>query len=252
VTDRGRAEDSHPHHVLVDVDQTSPGVPSAGLVGAFMLLFVCLGGVTFLAAAVSLVIVVTRRGRARRERMRQWMAQYGWTMTESPAVDWGNRLPGQNPGGVSRIICGTLGGRPVCVGDYSYTYRALADNTGRRGSARRAYVVVVVRLAEPGPTIAVERRGAFSKLARTLVGEGDAGTADPQFDRTFRVLGCDPMTAQRLLGPALRAAHLAGQVPPWSLQQTDLMTYYPGNIDRPEQIPRCAAPLVRVADLLGR
>ena len=60
------------------------------------------------------------------------------------------------------------------------------------------------------------------------------------------------MTAQRLLGPALRAAHLAGQVPPWSLQQTELMTYYPGNIDRPEQIPRCAAPLVRVADLLGR
>ncbi|TMM36125.1 MAG: hypothetical protein E6F99_16965 [Actinobacteria bacterium] len=119
----------------MDVDQTSPGVPSAGLVGAFMLLFVCLGGVTFLAAAVPLVIVVTRRGRARRERMRQWMAQYGWTMTESPAVDWGNRLPGQNPGGVSRIICGTLWGRPVCVGDYSYTYRALADNTGRRGPA---------------------------------------------------------------------------------------------------------------------
>lgn len=235
----------------MDVEQLAPGDLSAVPVAGVSLLLCCFSLVVFLGVTVALVTFVSRRHRARREHLRQWTAQYGWTINESPSVDWGARLPGGNTGGVSRTICGTFGGRPVCVGDYSHVDH-YQNNDGTRSPVRVGYVVVVVRLPTPYPTVAVQPRGALSKLARALTGDGGTGIGAADFDRRFRIVADDPLAAQRLLVPALVAAHLAGEVPPWSILQNELMTYYPGNIDRPEQIPGLAAPLVRVADLLGR
>jgi hypothetical protein len=58
--------------------------------------------------------------------------------------------------------------------------------------------------------------------------------------------------AHSLLGPALITEHLAGRVPEWSLADRDLLTWQYGYISSPAQIVTFAAPLVRVAQLLGR
>jgi hypothetical protein len=56
----------------------------------------------------------------------------------------------------------------------------------------------------------------------------------------------------RLLGPGLIDAHVAGRVPAWSLEGADLVTYEQGRLDGAESVAVRAAPLVRVATLLGR
>jgi hypothetical protein len=50
----------------------------------------------------------------------------------------------------------------------------------------------------------------------------------------------------------LAGEHVAGRVPPWSLQGAELLTYQSGRLDDPERIAGVAAPLIRVATLLGR
>jgi hypothetical protein len=50
----------------------------------------------------------------------------------------------------------------------------------------------------------------------------------------------------------LIAEHVAGRVPGWSLADRDLLTWRSGQIRSPDQIGMLAAPLVRVAQLLGR
>jgi hypothetical protein len=55
-----------------------------------------------------------------------------------------------------------------------------------------------------------------------------------------------------LFGPALTGEHLAGRLPLWSLSDGVLLTHRTGRVKDPSGAPAMAAPLVRVADLLGR
>ena len=113
-------------------------------------------------------------------------------------------------------------------------------------------VVVVVRLGRPYPLIAVDSRGAFSKLGRKLFGDGQAATGNDEFDRRFRIATKEPAIARQVVGPQLIAAHLAGTVPAWTVSGPELLTYREGTIDRPDRIPVLAEPTLRIADLLGR
>jgi hypothetical protein len=111
---------------------------------------------------------------------------------------------------------------------------------------------MVVRLAQSYHPIAIQPRTGMSKLGRRL-GKDDANaTGDDRFDRKFKVHASDPAYARQLVGPALVAEHLAGRVPPWNLYGNELLAYQPGRLDDPGQVPALVAPLIRVADLLGR
>jgi hypothetical protein len=46
------------------------------------------------------------------------------------------------------------------------------------------------------------------------------------------------------------AAHIAGEVPHWSLVGDELMTHRTGRIHNPARIPALVAPLLRIADLI--
>jgi hypothetical protein len=209
--------------------------------------FVALG----VAALAALVVTSVRAERRRRERIRQWAARNGWTVTERPAVDWGTRLPGGNRRGVSLLVSGVVSGWPVGVAEYSYQTTS-SDSDGSSSTTTHRYTVTVVRLAVSYPPLAVVSRGALSRLGRAVFGDKAAATGHDAFDRQFRVQARDPALARTLLGPALIAEHLAGRVPAWSLAGRDLLTWRSGWIKEPDQIATLAAPLVRVAELLGR
>ncbi|MEH1130656.1 hypothetical protein [Micromonospora sp. CPCC 206061] len=218
-----------------------------------------LGLVLLIAFVVVATVLGVRHERRRRAALRDWARRHGWRYVEEPRVDWMSRMPGTSRRRVTLALTGVLNGREVTVADYSYIRSSTSTTTGADGhsststsSTTHHFVVVVVSLPEPGPTLAVERRGGLSKLGRAILGDKPTALGDEQFDSKFRLTGPDPDTIRRYVGPALVAEHIAGRVPPWSLYGSQLLTYYEGSIDDPERIPAFAEPLVRVAHLLGR
>ena len=205
------------------------------------------------------VVASVRHERQRREALRQWAASSGWTHAERPATDWGSRLPGRNRRGVSLALSGVVGGYPVTVADYSYTETRTSTTHGAGGTASSStrstvhhFVVVVVRLPRPGPPIEVQPRHGLSKLGRAIFGDRATAIGYEPFDRAFRITAKDPAVVRQLVGPLLAGEHVAGQVPQWSLHGAELLTYQRGRLGDPALIPGLAAPLVRVATLLGR
>lgn len=199
---------------------------------------------------VLLIVFARRRERARQTLLQQWASDNGWSYVPSPSVDWMNRLPGRSRRGVSLLLSGTLSGRSVNVAEYSYTEsRMTTDSDGRSHttSETHRFIVVVVNLRRSLPDLEVRPRAGLSRLARTWFGAGTQSTET--FDQRFRVLG-DAAAAGRVIPPDLLAEHIAGTVPPWSVRNTELMTYARGRLQDPERIPDLVGPLLRVADHL--
>lgn len=213
-----------------------------------------LGGVVFVGLVVLVVfgvVAASRRERERQDRIRRWATQHGWRVAVSPTVDWVKRLPGGNRRGVSLLVSGQLRHRHVGVAEYSYSTES-TDSRGSSSTTTYNFIVIAVRLTASYPPLAVEARGALSRLGRAMFGDKPAATGHDNFDRRFRVQTRDPAYAHTMVGPALITEHLAGRVPEWSLAGHDLLAWQAGILEDPRQVPTLAAPLMRVADLLGR
>jgi hypothetical protein len=216
-------------------------------------------GQFFIALTVVVVIVLialtvwrARQERAREAEISQWAASRGWTVTpKAGAIEWTSRLPGTNRRGVSLILSGTVSGWPVRVAEYSYTTTSSSGPDGASSSTTHRYVVTAVRLAAWYAPVAVQPRGGISRLGKAIFGDNAAATGHPDFDRQVRVDTKDPATSHALVGPALIAEHLAGQIPAWSLAGQDLFAWQEGKITDPSRIEPPAAGLIRVATLIG-
>lgn len=216
--------------------------------------------VVAVAVLVGLVLAARatmRRERARRQQLAAWAAEHQWTYNHRPKGEWAwaARLPGHTRRGVSLVLSGMLEGYPATVAEYSYTTTSSGtDGSGNSTTNRTVHrlVVAVVRLRQAYPSVEVAPRGAVSRLTRSLFGEGQISTGDPEFDRRFRIRSPDPLTARGLLEPALVSAHLADRVPPWSIHGDELLSYRPGVLQGPDDVQRAVAPLLEVARLLGR
>jgi hypothetical protein len=201
---------------------------------------------------IALVVWRTRRERAREAEVSQWAASRGWTVTPRPGdIEWTSRLPGNNRRGVSLILSGTVYGWPVRVAEYSCTTSSSGPD-GASNSTTHRYVVTAVRLAAWYEPIAVESRGGISRLGHAIFGDNAAATGHADVDRQFRVQTKDPAISHGMVGPALIAEHLAGQIPTWSLAGQDLLAWQKGRISDPSRIEALAAGLIRVATLIGR
>ncbi|MGN9912781.1 hypothetical protein ACTMTJ_35130 [Phytohabitans sp. LJ34] len=211
-----------------------------------------LGGVLLVALLVLAVVHGVRQERRRVEALRAWAHAHQWRIVDSPQpVGWTSRVPGRNRRGVSRALVGVQQGHHVSVAEYRYTETTSTSNNST-SSTTHHFIVVVVHLDRPGATIAVQHRGALSKLGRSIFGDRATALGDERFDSRWRVSADDPTIVRGFLGPALVAEHIAGRVPHWSLQGTELVTYEHGRLTDPSRIPALVAPLLRVASLLGR
>jgi hypothetical protein len=178
-----------------------------------------------------------------------WAKRNGWEAAVRPRVAWTERLPGHNRWGVTMLLTGEAGGREIAVGNYTYT---TITETKPAMAKTHFLVVSVVRLPTPTASVSLHRRGPLSRFGRYLLGGSRIDTGNAKFDRKFRIRSKSRDEARSLIGPALIAEHLAGRVPTWSLQDGTLISYSHGQFRNPAHVPRRVAPLIRVADLLGR
>jgi hypothetical protein len=219
-------------------------------------IFLCIIG--FIAVTVVLGVLSVRQSRARMAALKDWALRNEWTVTWRPPVTWGNRMPGRNRRGVTLAVSGMINGRPVTIAEYSYTTSTTTTTgsagtggpTTRSSTTTHRYVVLVVRLSRSYPSVGVYHRGALSRLGRSLFGDKSTALGEEEFDRAFRVTADQPGLVSTVLSRDLVAAHLAGQVPEWSVEGTELMTYRAGSIAEPGAIPGEFAPLLVVADLI--
>lgn len=210
----------------------------------------CLGLVALLVVAI---VYSIRQERRRMAALRAWAHRHGWRVVDRPQAQWTSRMPGRNRRGVSLALVGTHQGHQVSVAEYKYTTTSTStSDSSTTSSTTHHYVVAVVHLDVPGAAIAVHPRGGLSKLGRTIFGDRATALGDERFDSQWRVSAQDPSVVRGFIGPLLAAEHIAGRLPHWSLQGTELITYERGRLTDPARIPALVAPLVRVASLLGR
>ncbi|MFE9327003.1 hypothetical protein ACIHDR_36355 [Nocardia sp. NPDC052278] len=219
-------------------------------------ILVLAGPILILVTLIVFVPLTIRAERERRRILRQWATQHGWTFADSSRARWVSRMPrGGRYLGVT--LTGQIAGRWVTVAEYRYETETVAATVGPRSASNRTttthhLIATVVVLDRPFPSVNVSTRGVLSKLGRTLFGDKPTATGDASFDSRFRINAVDPDFARWLVGKPLIDAHLAGTVPDWSLVGQELLTYRAGRLRDPSAIPTIAAPLLHVADLLGR
>jgi hypothetical protein len=211
-------------------------------------LVVCGGAV--LALLVLLIVLNHRREKARRQALERWAAGHEWQVIPRPEVDWGRRMPGRNKRGVSLAVSGMLHGRPATIAEYSYTTTTGTGAGTTTSTETHHYVLSLVVLRQAHPSVAVYQRTGLSKLGRTLFGDKPTAIGYEPFDRTYRVTAGDPGAVRAVLAPALVNAHVAGQLPMWSLEGRELLSFRRGRIGDPATIPNQLEPLLRVADLI--
>jgi hypothetical protein len=212
---------------------------------------VCFG--SLIALIVVLAVVSHRREKARQQALELWAMQHEWQISRRPQVDWGRRMPGRNKRGVTVALSGMIRGRPATIAEYYYTYTTTStDSSGRSSSTTRTYhyVLMVVPLRQPHPTVAVFRRGTMSRFGRALFGDKATALGYEPFDSEYRVAANDPRLVRSVLGPALVNEHIAGRLPDWSLEGRELLSFREGRIGEPASIPGQLEAVIRVADLI--
>src|ERR1043165_9172019 len=89
----------------------------------------------FVALIVVAAVISVRRERRRREALRGWAAQHGWSYVERPKTDWLARLPGHGRRSVSLMLSGVVDRYPVSVAEYSYTQTSTSTTRNADGSS---------------------------------------------------------------------------------------------------------------------
>lgn len=196
--------------------------------------------------------------RQRRERLSAWATTNGWTFAFRPAVTWVGRLPGRTGAEIAFALSTTIDGRPVTVAEYQYTERTTSTTTDAEGRSSSSssttthrLVVTVVRLHRRLPSTSVHSRGPHSRVTKAGPSPGETSSGHPDFDHAFRIRTERPDLVAWWCTPALRAAHLRGSVPVWSIHGDELLTYRHGQLKTPEEIPEQVRPVIALATLLG-
>ena len=211
----------------------------------------CFGVVVVLAIVAG--VVGHRREKARKEALQAWAVRNRWEYRLAPQQEWWRHLPGKNRRGVTLALTSVLGGRPVAVGEYSYTEShttSNADGSSSTSSTTHRFVVYVVRMRAAWPALTVRRRGGMSKLGRSLFGDRPTALGYEPFDSAYKISAERPEIVRVAFGQQLVADHVAGLLPEWSIFGDELMVVMSGRIGVPDELPGRFAPLLRIAGLL--
>jgi hypothetical protein len=198
-----------------------------GLAGVLVFVGVCLTGAAIRARFHSL-----RDRRAARE-LAHWEQTAGWEPTAwrwpwQPLVRWPDTVT------VLRAYQKKVDGSPVRTGELTFEDNGLGRAIDRR-AGRAAFAIVT--LPRPGPSRAVR---VFRDVPPRRPQE------DP-FEHRFQPVGLDQV------GPELRAAHVNGEIPPWTAVGDELFVFLPldGPL-RPADLEEAARSAIRVVSRLDR
>jgi hypothetical protein len=145
------------------VDGLGVEMDSSSLIAISIGCVFCVGG--FITLIVVSAVVANRRERARQDALRQWAAQHGWQVAQRPTVDWGRRMPGRNPRGVTLALSGTTGGPTIAV-----FRRGAMSRFGRSLFGNRATAIHRLRAVQHRLSSGRRRREARAVSARTTPG----------------------------------------------------------------------------------
>jgi hypothetical protein len=187
--------------------------------------------------------------RRRYGRVRRWAEANGWTVVESPQVNWPDRLPGG--GRVTLLLSGVVEGRSVAVGEYQHTHPSVTASRehSRHDTTTTSYVVAGVRLDRRYAPFSLHKTDLGEKVLRSIVGRSTVPLGYGPFDRKHRIVAANPADIPRYLTPPLVNDLTAGVAPLWSIQDTELIVYRLGTID-PSRIPAAATEAIRMAQVL--
>jgi hypothetical protein len=176
-----------------------------------------------------------REGRAARE-LAGWVAAGGWEPVPDRPWPWWGLVEHADTVTVLRAYRNRVAGLPVVTGELAFVDDALSTAVDRR----EGYAVfVVVTLPQPAPARAVRLRR--NPVSRRLDRD--------EFRRRFRPVGAEQ---HRLDDPELRAAHVRGEIPPWTLIEDELFAFVPLTAPlRPEHLEDAARRAIRVVHLFG-
>ena len=187
------------------------------------------------AVAAGALAVIRFRVLAARRALDRWDAQAGWSPVTG-RTEW----PWPDPGAVTvRTALGSVAqGHPVVVGELSWTSDGLRGSTDRSAGTGQ---FAIVRLPREYPSASVHRR---RQAPRERAGEDE-------FIRQFRVVLDDMSLGGRLTDPALHEAHVAGRIPPWTLEGDEIYTVVAtGRPLRPAAVADLTARMVLLVELL--
>jgi hypothetical protein len=220
-----------------------------------------------------------RTDRQNEAMLEQWAVQNRWGISRNASLPFEVGGPDDGQGSATILLHTTVNGRPVAVADY--WYRRWHNSWDSEAAAHRQMIrrtVTTVRLPRSYPRMSVKVRtggggwGAFNAvmcaigrasdpvgsalgdLQQRILGPKTTGVSVgyAPFDDEFEIQAGDPDLARRLIGRALVDEHVAGRVPTWTVQGSDLYTLQGSSPIVPEEIPGTLSSLLRVADLLGR
>ncbi|MEU8610290.1 hypothetical protein AB0C29_20095 [Actinoplanes sp. NPDC048791] len=200
------------------------------------------GGIGFLV--VIGVISVTAIGRAslqgrRRQRaadeLRHWERTAGW----EPAPwrwPWQSLVRWPETVTVLRAYAKRVDGFAVRTGLLEFDDNGLGTTVDRR-SGRAAFAIVA--LPRPVPSMGVRVHRLPGRLR----------DGEDEFLHRFQPVGAD---TERLGDPLLRAAHLRGDIPPWTVIGEELFAFVPLDAPlRPDDLEKAVGKAIRVVRLLG-
>ena len=135
---------------------------------------------------------------------------------------------------------GFRSGRRVTVAHYWYQTTSTTSHTDSDGHRRtttststHALAVIVIWLAARYPAVELQGRGLGRgwglALSRAVGREPPNLTGNEQFDRRYRIRGAAP-DASALVTPRVISAYLAGDLPPWRLNGSQLVITWPGPV----------------------
>jgi hypothetical protein len=220
-----------------------------GLLLAFVVLRVAVfalndvfGGIGFLV--VIGLIGVAAFGRAHRQgrrkqraadELRHWERTAGW----EPAAwrwPWQSLVRWPETVTVLRAYAKRVDGFPVRTGLLEFDDNGLGTTVDRR-SGRAAFAIVA--LPRPVPSMGVRIHRLPGRLR----------DGEDEFLHRFQAVGPD---TERLGDPQLRAAHLRGEIPPWTVNGDELFAFVPLDAPlRPHDLEETVRKAIRVVRLLG-
>lgn len=191
------------------------------------------------------------------KQLRRWVAGRGWTVLDPPrGGPWLRALPDRGRGQLRLVAQASLptgrGAVPLMIAWYRWETSRASSRANSPGTNRSTHNATVFVLAAPRPlpNLAITSRGLGSSIAHSLGWSLGPDTGLPAFDDRFRVDTEAGRAAVLQLPPELLEAMLAGQVPPWTSQDGQLVVWST-DLTTPEEIDGALLALGRLVDLLG-